>query len=53
MPTRQIKGLSNFIADIRACPSRDLEERRVEREIAKIRQVRLVSGVNKRCAFGL
>lgn len=35
----QIKGLSTFIADIRSCPSHDLEEKRVGKEIAKIRQV--------------
>lgn len=38
MNSQPIKGLAKFISDVRSCPSRDAEEARVEREVAKIRQ---------------
>merc|ERR1719343_787487 len=33
-----MKGLQVFIADIRNCPNKEQEEKRVEKELAKIRQ---------------
>lgn len=35
---KTIKGLANFISDIRAAPSFEAEKQRVEKELAKIRQ---------------
>ena len=37
MATR-MKGLNQFIADIRNCPNKEAETKRVEKEMAKIRQ---------------
>ena len=37
MGTR-MRGLNQFIADIRNCPNKETESKRVEKEMAKIRQ---------------
>lgn len=34
----RMKGLNQFIADIRNCPNKEAESKRVEKELAKIRQ---------------
>eukprot|EP01114_Cavostelium_apophysatum_P019630 TRINITY_DN6382_c0_g1_i1.p1 TRINITY_DN6382_c0_g1~~TRINITY_DN6382_c0_g1_i1.p1 ORF type:complete len:964 (-),score=261.68 TRINITY_DN6382_c0_g1_i1:12-2903(-) len=33
-----IRGLTNFITDVRNCPNKELEEKRVNKEMAKIRK---------------
>ncbi len=38
MPTGVMKGLTVFVADIRNCPDKQAEEKRVEKELQKIRQ---------------
>eukprot|EP00927_Polykrikos_kofoidii_P066103 TRINITY_DN61764_c0_g1_i1.p1 TRINITY_DN61764_c0_g1~~TRINITY_DN61764_c0_g1_i1.p1 ORF type:complete len:1014 (+),score=195.45 TRINITY_DN61764_c0_g1_i1:148-3189(+) len=47
-----MKGLQVFIADIRNCPTKEQEEKRVEKELAKIRQkftsTKAISGYDKK-----
>jgi len=38
MATTKMRGLNEFISDIRGCKDRDSEVKRVEQEIAKIRE---------------
>jgi|JI6StandDraft_1071083.scaffolds.fasta_scaffold00876_33 AP-2 complex subunit alpha len=38
MATTKMRGLNEFISDIRACKDRDSETKRIEQEIAKIRE---------------
>lgn len=49
---KHMKGLQIFIADIRNCTSKEQEEKRVEKELAKIRQkftnAKSVSGYDKK-----
>lgn len=42
--TNQYKGLVSFIADLRAARARELEEKRINRELANIRFVSYVHG---------
>lgn len=42
--TNQYKGLVSFIADLRAARARELEEKRINRELANIRWV--VEGID-------
>mmetsp|Transcript_56919 Transcript_56919/g.144354 ORF Transcript_56919/g.144354 Transcript_56919/m.144354 type:complete len:1007 (+) Transcript_56919:172-3192(+) len=47
-----MKGLQVFIADIRNCPNKEQEEKRVDKELAKIRQkftsTKAISGYDKK-----
>mmetsp|Transcript_170997 Transcript_170997/g.547955 ORF Transcript_170997/g.547955 Transcript_170997/m.547955 type:complete len:1015 (+) Transcript_170997:243-3287(+) len=47
-----MKGLQVFIADIRNCPNKEQEEKRVEKELSKIRvkftQTKAISGYDKK-----
>jgi len=48
---KNMKGLQVFIADIRNCPSKEAEEKRVDKELAKIRQKftqKNISGYDKK-----
>mmetsp|Transcript_8755 Transcript_8755/g.27024 ORF Transcript_8755/g.27024 Transcript_8755/m.27024 type:complete len:1015 (+) Transcript_8755:176-3220(+) len=49
---KHMKGLQIFIADIRSCPNKEQEEKRVERELSKIRQKftnpKAISGYDKK-----
>mmetsp|Transcript_35625 Transcript_35625/g.111112 ORF Transcript_35625/g.111112 Transcript_35625/m.111112 type:complete len:1029 (+) Transcript_35625:63-3149(+) len=51
-PPKHMKGLQVFIADIRNCSNKEMEEKRVDKELAKIRQkftnTKSVSGYDKK-----
>ena len=38
MPPQEMRGLTQFISDIRSCRVRELEEKRINKEMAHIRQ---------------